>query len=227
MTRQDSSPQPDRALRRARSRQGRLAPRKRGGLKAILDRRCARRDAMLQAGAEKRLSDRTEKHGRRIRGHQTMDMVGLGRLSIGDKSMSDAPTPQIADLVDQYARSIDDADTVLAERIWLTSNAVSFIHPRGHERGWEEVKQNFYEKTMGARFSKRKLTTRDIDIRRFGDAAIVEFYWQFDAVFSDDGTPHRTTGRESQMVVNVPDLGWRIVQVHYSKMPVTGDREGF
>jgi hypothetical protein len=59
MTRQDSSPQPDRALRRARGCQGRFAPRKRGGLTAILDRRSARRSVILQAGTEKRRVSRT------------------------------------------------------------------------------------------------------------------------------------------------------------------------
>jgi len=32
----------------------------------------------------------------------------------------------------------------------LNSPDVSFINPAGHEHGWEEIKRNFYEKTMEA-----------------------------------------------------------------------------
>jgi hypothetical protein len=57
-----------------------------------------------------------------------------------------------------YSVGHDEADIKLASEIWCTSEEASFIHPRGHERGWEQVKRNFYEGTMGARFSERKLT---------------------------------------------------------------------
>jgi len=29
---------------------------------------------------------------------------------------------------------------------------VSFIHPLGHERGWPQIKANFYQKLMGGMF---------------------------------------------------------------------------
>jgi hypothetical protein len=54
--------------------------------------------------------------------------------------------------------SVDGADTALASEVWSRSPDVSFIHPRGHDRGWEEVKRNVHEKLMGATFSERKLT---------------------------------------------------------------------
>jgi len=33
---------------------------------------------------------------------------------------------------------VEHADTELAVTLWLTGPEVSFIHPRGHERGWED-----------------------------------------------------------------------------------------
>ena len=48
-----------------------------------------------------------------------------------------------------YARSIDTLNIDLARALWLDVPSVSFIHPRGHERGWGEIEQNFYRATMG------------------------------------------------------------------------------
>lgn len=87
----------------------------------------------------------------------------------------------VTGLVDQYRRSIDTLDFELARRIWLTSQDATFIHPRGHERGWDEIKKNFYEGTMGALFSERKLMARDTRVTVRGDSAYVEFYWSFEA----------------------------------------------
>jgi hypothetical protein len=43
----------------------------------------------------------------------------------------------LAEKVATYLRSVEHADTELASTLWATSPEVSFIHPRGHERGWE------------------------------------------------------------------------------------------
>jgi ketosteroid isomerase-like protein len=85
----------------------------------------------------------------------------------------------------------------------------------------------FYEATMRDRFTARKLQVRDIAIRILGDTALAEFYWTFDATFRDDGSPLRTKGRETQVFRRGGSVGWTIVHVHYSTMPVTGNREGF
>jgi ketosteroid isomerase-like protein len=79
----------------------------------------------------------------------------------------------IRDVIAHYERSIDTADTQLAGDIWLQTDDVSFIHPRGHERGWGAVRENFFVKTMGERFSRRKLRVRDVAIRVHGDTAWV------------------------------------------------------
>ena len=57
----------------------------------------------------------------------------------------DPADEEIKAVIDAYAKSIDDADINLASEIWSSSEEASFIHPRGHERGWEQVKRNFYE----------------------------------------------------------------------------------
>lgn len=137
-----------------------------------------------------------------------------------------AEVDKIRALVAQYAKSIDDADTALASEIWSDSTEVSFIHPLGHEHGLEQIKQNVYQHLMGDTFSERKLTPRDISVHVYGDAAWVEFYWDFAAKFRKDGSPISTHGRETQ--VYRKELGrWRLVHVHYSGMPVVEERKGF
>jgi ketosteroid isomerase-like protein len=103
---------------------------------------------------------------------------------------------------------------------------VSFIHPRGHERGWKQVKENFYEKTMGKTFSERKLTVKDVEVKVYGDAAVAVFYWDFVAKLREGGNALKTHGRETQVYYKGPH-GWALVHVHYSGMPVTEKRAGF
>jgi ketosteroid isomerase-like protein len=107
----------------------------------------------------------------------------------------DLAAEEIKAVIDAYAKSIDDADIKLASEIWSTSEEASFIHPRGHERGWEQVKRNFYEVTMGAWFSERKLKVHNVVIRMYRDTAWAEFYWDFVAKFRKDGSPLTTQGR--------------------------------
>jgi len=133
---------------------------------------------------------------------------------------------EITSLITRYAQSIDAADSKLGAEIWENTADVSFIHPLGHEHGWEAVKSNLYEKLMGETFSERKLSVRDVVVHAYGDAAWAEFYWEFVAKFRKDGTPLTTRGRESQ-VYRKTDGRWRLVHVHYSGLPVTGERQGF
>lgn len=144
-------------------------------------------------------------------------------MSLGDNDV-------IRSLIEQYVDSINGdtngTDLNLAEKIWLTSPDASFIHPRGHEIGWGQIRDYFYIQTMGEMFTARKLVPRDINVSVFTNAAYAEFYWTFDATFRQNGSALHTEGRESQMYVR--DGGeWRLVKVHYSSMPVTGEGEGF
>jgi ketosteroid isomerase-like protein len=132
----------------------------------------------------------------------------------------------IKNLIAKYAKSIDDADTVLAAEVWLDSPDVSFIHPQGHEHGFEQIKQNVYKRLMGETFSQRQLTVHDVSVHVYGDAAQAEFYWDFVARFRKDGAPLTTHGRETQLY-HKEQGRWRLVHVHYSGMPVGSERQGF
>jgi ketosteroid isomerase-like protein len=132
----------------------------------------------------------------------------------------------VRSLIEKYAKSIDGADTALAAEVWLDSPDVSFIHPLGHEHGFQQIKQNIYLRLMGDTFSERKLSVRDISVHVYGDAVWAEFYWDFAAKFRKDGSPLTTHGRETQLYRK--DQGrWRLVHVHYSGMPVMTERQGF
>jgi uncharacterized protein (TIGR02246 family) len=158
-------------------------------------------------------------HGAR-RGHAD----GEPRAAAKGKEAVDVKT--IKELISTYAKSIDDADTALAAKLWADSPDVSFIHPRGHERGWKQVKENFYETTMGKLLTDRRLTAKNIEVQVYGDAAVAVFYWDFTAKLRQGGVPLKTHGRETQ-VYHRTDGRWRLVHVHYSGMPVTGKGRGF
>ena len=137
-----------------------------------------------------------------------------------------ADVDAIGRIIAQYAKSVDNADTALASQIWWDSPEVSFIHPLGHERGFDQIKANVYKRLMGETFSERKLTPRDITIHVYGDAAWAEFYWDFTAKFRKDGQLITTQGRETQIYRKIQGT-WRIIHVHYSGMPPTQPGQGF
>jgi hypothetical protein len=65
---------------------------------------------------------------------------------------------------------------------------VSFIEPRGNEQGWEQISSAFYVKTMGEMFTKRLLEfVGDTSIQVYGNAAVVEFDWDFVATLRGNG----------------------------------------
>ena len=122
-------------------------------------------------------------------------------------------------LVIQYALSIDNADTVLASKIWSHTPEISFINPRGTAYGWNGVKNII--KMFGENFSARKLSCFDVKVANYGDFAWLAFYWVFDATLLLNNSPVQTKGRETQ-IWRKSQNEWRLVHVHYSGMPVTG-----
>ncbi len=153
--------------------------------------------------------------------------VGATAQKAPSKAANDPRTEnELRQMVAKYAKSVDEADTALAAQVWLDSPDVSFIHPKGHEHGFDQIKQNVYTHLMGETFSERKLSPRDIAVHVHGNSAWVEFYWDFVAKFRKDGSSITTHGRESQVYWKTPQ-GWRLVHVHYSGMPVTAERTGF
>ncbi|RXK48827.1 YybH family protein [Aquirufa rosea] len=130
----------------------------------------------------------------------------------------------IKQLIETYKLSINQADTLIGAKVWADVPEVSFIHPKGHELGWKGVKDNFYGMFRNT-FQKRHLTSNDEVIHIYPNVAWVEFYWDFDAKFKD-GTPLQTKGRETQILRKIKNE-WRIVHIHYSGMPLSGQRQGF
>lgn len=130
----------------------------------------------------------------------------------------------IKQLIKDYKVSINKADTLLGAKVWADVPEVSFIHPRGHEKGWKGVKDNFYGmfRTM---FKTRDLKSDNEIINIYKDVAWVEFYWVYDSTFAD-GKAMQTKGRETQILKKINNE-WRIIHVHYSGMPVTGEKQGF
>lgn len=128
-------------------------------------------------------------------------------------------------VIERYRASVETLDPAIIDTLWLHNEQVTFIHPRGHERGWNGVWRQFYQGTMGL-FSQRKFDVRDVQVFQHGSVAYVEFYWDFVATLKTGGEPLHTEGRENQLLVRTPS-GWRISNVHYSGMPVTGERQGF
>lgn len=129
--------------------------------------------------------------------------------------------------IQTYLHSIDTADTKEGATIFLNSPDTSFIHPRGTERGWDNIANNFYGQTMGQSFTKRTLKLAGpLHVHLYGRAAVVEFEWDFNAILRANGQPLHTKGRESQTWIKVPQ-GWRIAHIHYSGLPVTAAGQGF
>lgn len=129
--------------------------------------------------------------------------------------------------LEQYAASIDSASAEAARHVWSQRNDASFVHPLGHERGFDQIKSNFYEKLMSGMFSARKFTIKNVKVAPLGDAALVTFYWDFDAKWKKDGSTLKTTGRETQVLVREVGGAWKLLHAHYSGMPVANLNQGF
>lgn len=128
-------------------------------------------------------------------------------------------------LLDNYETAVNELDLDLAQKIWSQEEPITFIHPRGHQKGWNEIKKEFYLETMGT-FSKRQLKIRDVSIQVLNEeAAWGDFYWDFQASFPD-GKLLKSTGRETQVWKKEAD-GWKIIHVHYSGPPTQESGEGF
>ncbi|MEN9414987.1 MAG: hypothetical protein RLZ62_1291 [Bacteroidota bacterium] len=132
----------------------------------------------------------------------------------------------IMEVLADYRLSINQADTTLGKKVFLTNENISFIHPRGHQHGWKEVKTNIYG-MFGSKFSQRDLKSSNETVTLYGDMAVLEFYWVFDAIFAGDNPGKiQTKGRETQ-VLKKTGKNWKIVHIHYSGMPATQERQGF
>ena len=145
----------------------------------------------------------------------------LGKVANASDTASPVPrdlssdVSEIKDQIAKYAKSIDELDLRLAAQVWEDSPEVSFIHPLGHDHGFEQIKADIYEKIMGGLFSERRLSPHDIVVHLYGDSAVAEFYWDFTAKMKKDGSTVNTQGRETQVYERENGV-WRLVHVHYS-----------
>src|SRR6267378_2814565 len=155
-------------------------------------------DVLITESGHKLLSERLPRDADAI--EKIMSEGTLAR-AIGAKDeargsiSSNETSTDIADirsLIEKYAKSVDGADSNLAAQVWLDSPDVSFIHPLGHEHGFEQIKKNVYTRLMGETFSERKLSVHDVSVYVYGDAGRAEFYWDFAAKFRKDGSPLAT-----------------------------------
>ena len=183
-------------------------------------------DALVTEAGYKLLSERLARDPDEI---ERIMAEGAAARAAGERSAASGDPASdreaIRGWIDKYLRSVEGADTTLAAEVWLDSPDVSFIHPVGHEHGFEQIKQNVYTRLMGGMFSERKLSAHDVAIHVFGDSAWAEFYWDFAAKLRKDGTPVNTHGRETQLYRRIQGR-WRLVHIHYSVMPIGGERQG-
>ncbi|MBE8971300.1 nuclear transport factor 2 family protein [Nostocales cyanobacterium LEGE 12452] len=152
----------------------------------------------------------------------------LASLFIHDSARSQqlARDKAIDRLLDNYTRSINAADTTIARSLFSSKQALSFIHPRGHEKGWLQIRDNFYVGTMGLLTGRKLVITESAVHQLDKNNAWVEFYWDFHATLKAGNQPLHTKGRESQLLVKENE-DWKIVHIHYSGLPVSGNGQGF
>jgi ketosteroid isomerase-like protein len=138
------------------------------------------------------------------------------------KAAKPSPTSDIEDvkkLIEAYVQAANLAEPELAALVWAKSPAISFVHPKGREVGWEAIKTNVYEKMLGEMFSERKLTVDAVAVHSYGTNVIwAEFDWAFKATLRKDGAPLAARGRETQ-VYKKGKTRWELVHVHYSVVP--------
>lgn len=145
--------------------------------------------------------------------------------SAAEQANPDRDVKLLHELLANYAKSIDTLDLQLADRIWSHAPEVSFIHPRGTEKGFDQIVNNFYKTTMGT-FSERELILENPAVHVYGDSGWSEMTWTFHATVKDGGPKITTTGRETQVYHRENGL-WKIVHIHYSGPPMTGKLKGF
>ncbi|HEY6946480.1 MAG TPA: aminopeptidase P N-terminal domain-containing protein [Candidatus Acidoferrum sp.] len=186
-------------------------------------------DVLITDSGYKLLSERLPRNPdeiEQVMADAAKEHSGLGHSPVScdsNATESKSSDEEIKSLIAKYAKSVNAADADLASQVWWDSPDASFIHPLGHEHGFEQIKQNVYKKLMGETFSERKLSIHDVAVQMLGDAAVAEFYWDFNAKMRKDGSPVTTHGRETQVYRKMQD-GWRLVHVHYSGMPVAAER---
>ena len=147
-------------------------------------------------------------------------LIFLFSVKVSFCQSNPADTGEIRALISRYAESINNGDSSLGSALFSHSPEVSFIHPKGHQHGWNEISTQIYD-FFAKTFSSRKLSIIEEHVNVYEDVAWAEFYWVFDAVFRQGGMKLQTKGRETQIWKRTNNE-WRLVHVHYSALPAAG-----
>ncbi len=136
--------------------------------------------------------------------------------SLYPNEMADPVKEQVRARVGDYFNMVSNLDADIAKGLWAESDNVSIITPRSQFVGRDAIMNDFLIKTFSS-MKSRKLHSLSEVINVYGDSANVQLYWIFDTIDAK-GEAHQTRGRES-LVFSKIDGEWRLVHVHYSRMP--------
>ncbi len=128
----------------------------------------------------------------------------------------DAEREAVRARVNDYFSMVSNLDTDIAARLWATTGDVSIVTPRSQFFGVENIMNDFLFKTFSS-MQSRKLSSLSEVINIYGTSANVQLYWIFDTVDAA-GVAHPTRGRET-LVFEKIEGEWKLVHVHYSRMP--------
>ena len=128
---------------------------------------------------------------------------------------ADAEVEAVRARMQDYFNMISNLDFNIAKGLWAENDNISFINPRTHLVGYNQIKNGL---TKGfSQFKFRKLSSLNEVINIYGDAANIQLYWKFDTIDAK-GKKNQTRGRES-LIFSKINGEWRLVHVHYSRMP--------
>ncbi|WP_294176413.1 AtzH-like domain-containing protein [uncultured Selenomonas sp.] len=131
----------------------------------------------------------------------------------------------VEQFVDLYKKTLNDANTALADSIWQSGPKTSMVHPRGEDVGWENIRQHFYIDRLQKLYTERHFEFRDLEIEVYRDTAIAMYTWDFHGKLRSDGTEIEHKGRTSQTYRRTSQEGWKILHAHISGMPITNERQ--
>lgn len=130
---------------------------------------------------------------------------------------------QVLDMVNKYTQTVNqgDARPELIDQLWEQSPDASNINPRGHHKGFKDIKDNFYPPLFALLTDRNLRVVGEPAVYVFDNTAVVEFYWKLDAKLKDGGGPVKMEGRETH-VLRRKGGQWKLIHLHYSGMPVQG-----
>jgi len=145
---------------------------------------------------------------------------GMAAAPAKGSQSTEAAADEIKGMIAKYADAVnrEPVDLALAASVWADSPDDSLIFPLGEIRGWDHIRQDFYQSIMEGRFSERTLTPAGIEVHAYGDCAWAEFTWRFEATSRQGGSKVETRGHETQIYRKLGPHRWGLVHVQYSSL---------